>query len=258
MKKILTTLLMLSLSACSGFFAPDSDNYWRNTFRSYRTYPITYYDEANLPNPEKLTDKQTIATHTFKRNTVVSANVGQRMVDSETYTIKKYSHEKLIANATGTIANASTSIKLVKGEAYQPIGEIKRNGEKYLLFEPDHNGNYLLVSPNGKLLPKIAMLYKGELFYPKADAEIDPHGLGIEPITNERKDIAEPQQRFEIKYDGSEDGFMSFLYAKYNSKGVPDVKRYIYSVEDVLLDIDGVKLQITDVLPDRIEYMILD
>lgn len=258
MKKILTTVMAVSLSACSGLFESDNDNYWMNNFRSYRTYPIEYYTGMTKPKTEKVTDSKTLPTHTFDRRVVVSANVGQRMVDSEIYTVKKMAINKLIANETGYVASGSRVVKLNKGDSYTPIGEILRNGEIYKVFDPTGQGNFLLVNSDGVILPKIATLYRGELFYPKQDADIEPEGLGIEPFHDERQDVSAPEQRFEIKYEGMMNDRMTFSYTEYAADKVAVTRHYVYSANDKLLDIHGVKLQITDVYPDRVEYMILD
>ena len=259
MKKIFITISLLALTACI-FFEKDNPHYWLNNIRSYKTLPINYYDSNTPEFGEKLTSSRTLNTRTYKHNVIVSANLGQRMVDAQTYTVKNYTAEKIVATTDGQLYNISHTVDIHEGDVYTPLGEVKFNGQYYLLVDPQNNGNILLIDEDGKFLNMICRIYRGELLLSREKAVINPQGLGVEQDINVREVVDKPKLQFEIKYDGLENGMMAFIYTDYSNASSTEgyFQRFTFPQEQELVDINGIKFKVMDVYPDRIEYMLLD
>lgn len=263
MKKIFITVPLLAVAGCSFFHSlteRDNENYWLNNVRSYKTYPIVYYDASVAKEKVKLTDSKTLNTRTYKHNVVVSANLGQRMVDAQTYTVNKYTTEKLVANTDGKIFDIRQEVDIHKGDVYTPIGEIKMNGSYYMLISPNRDNNILLVDEQGHFLNYICHLYRGELLLPREASQMSPADLGIEQNKNSSKNVSEPRLQFEIKYDGLENGNMAFIYTDYSNASSSEgyFQRFVFPQTQDLVNLNGVKFKVMDVYPERIEYMLLD
>lgn len=263
MKKIFITIPLLALAGC-GFFQSvterDNENYWLNNVRPYKTFPINYYSSDSAKEEEKLTDSKTLNTRTYKHNVVVSANLGQRMVDAQTYEEKNYTTKKLVANMDGRIYNISTEIDIHKGDVYTPIGEIKMSGSYYMLISPNNDNNILLVDEHGRFLNQICHIYHDELLYPRESSLMSSVNLGIEESADSRKDVTDPKLQFEIKYDGLENGNMAFIYTDYSNANSSEgyFQRFVFPQTQDLVNLNGVKFKVMDVYPERIEYMLLD
>lgn len=258
MKKTFIAIPLIFLASC-GVFERDNSNYWLNNVRSYKTFPITFYDSQTVTD-EKLTNTETLNTHTYKHNTLVSANLGQRMVDAQTYTVKNYTREKIVANADGSLYTTGVTLNINKGDIFLPLGEVKINGRYYLLITPQNDGNIALIDENGYFANMVAQLYRGELLISNEAAVVRPENLGVTMDKDVREATGTPQPQFEIKYDGLENDMMAFIYTDYSnatsSQGY--FQRFVFPKEQSLVNINNVKFKIMDVYPERIEYMILD
>lgn len=259
MKKIFITLSLILLSGCT-YFESDHDNYWLNNVRFYKTREIKYYDPTDGAMDEKLTYSTTRNAHNYEKNVIVSANLGQRMVDSKTYSVKNYTKNKIVANMDGELYTINNAVKIKKGDVYEPIGEVKINGNYFMIINPNNDGSLLLVDENGKFLDMICYFYKGDLLMPETKALVTPKGLGIDMDKDVREDVTEPKLQFEIKYDGIENDQVAFIYVDYSNATSSEgyFNRYVFPKENDLIEINGVKFKIMDAYPDRIEYMILD
>lgn len=260
MKKIFITLSSILLAACT-VFETDNDNYWLNNIRPYKTLPINYYNPSDTASDEKLTDSKTLNTRTYQHNVVVSANLGQRMVDAQTYTVQNFTKPKLIAATDGYISRGGIVVNIHKGQEFEPVGEIKMNGNYYLVV-PAYNGkdDYLLVDDKGYFLHMICHIYHGELLLPKEKAYMNPEKIRLEQQKVSRESVSKPQLQFEVKYDGLENGYMAFIYTDYSNANSSEgyFQRFVFPQEQDLVDINGVKFKVMDVYPERIEYMLLD
>src|SRR5574344_683922 len=245
MKKIFIAICTIIVAACT-VFESDHENYWLNNVRPYKVLPILFYEPQVYDAAEKLSTTKTMNTHSFKHNVVVSANLGQRMVDAQTYTIKHFTKEKIIANMNGSIKNANNQVLIGEGTEYLPLGEVKLNGSYYLLIEPNGDGNILLIDEDGKFLDIICKIYNGQLLLSREKAIVQPENLGIEPAKDIRETIDAPQVQFEIKYDGFENDLMAFTYADFSnatsSKGY--FQRFVFPKNQDLININGVKFKI--------------
>ena len=129
MKKIFITFSAMLLAACT-YFEKDHDDYWLNQVRPYRTMPINFYNPDDEAAQEKLTESKTLNTRTYQHNVVVSANLGQRMVDAQTYTVQNFAKPKLAANSSGYISNNGQTVNIAQNQTFEPIGEIKMRSEE--------------------------------------------------------------------------------------------------------------------------------
>ena len=259
MKKIFITFSAMLLAACT-YFEKDHDDYWLNQVRPYRTMPINFYNPDNEAAQEKLTESKTLNTRTYQHNVVVSANLGQRMVDAQTYTVQNFTKPKLAANSSGYISNNGQTVNIAQNQTFEPIGEIKMNSAYFLVVNASDQGDFLLVDEDGKFLPMICHLYHGELLLPREKAYISNKNLRLEPQKDTRESVSDPKLQFEVKYDGLENGYMAFIYTDYSNANATEgyFQRYVFPQDQDLVDINGVKFKVMDVYPDRIEYMLLD
>ncbi len=257
MKKIFISVSSMILAACS-FFESGHDDYWLNNVRSYKTVPINYYNSTD--DAEKMTSSQTLNTRTYERNVVVSANLGQRMVDAQTYKVENFSSQKTVANGDGIVVSSDRMVSIKKGNEFVPLGEVKVNGEYYMIISASDDDDLLLIDSKGKFLDTIGFIYHGKLLIPREKATVIPNSLGIEQNTDVRENVTDPKLQFEIKYDGLENGQMAFIYTDYSNADSTEgyFNRFTFPVEKDLVNINGVKFKVMDVYPERIEYMLLD
>ncbi|MBR3501492.1 MAG: hypothetical protein IKO06_01140 [Alphaproteobacteria bacterium] len=257
MKKIFIPAFVLIIGAC-GLFDRSSSNYFLNHMHNYTVYPVTHYSGDDFDFSEKETSSEEIITHTYQRNIEVSANVGQRMVDSESVNIKKLNKQTIAAQSDGVITNTVEEIHIKKGQEFTPLGEVEIDGIKYILIDADNKGGILLVNESGNIVNKVNYLYKGDLLYSKGFATVYPENLTIKQTNLNRTEVSNKKQNFEIIYNGSKDGFFDLMYIDYENSDKGEAKKYTYMKNAKYIDVNGVKLEITGVYPDRIEYKILD
>ena len=261
MKKIFISALALFAVACAGtdgMFKRDSSNYWLNHIRNYTTYPVYYYAADEFDSSEKLAESKDIVTHTYQRNVVVSARVGQRMVDSETFKIKRFTQNKIMAQSDGVISNTGSDIHITKGQEFYPLGEVKIDGKYYMLIDADGKGGILLLDEYGHVLPSINALYHGDLMFSRNYSSVYPENLLIKQTDTERMDVSDPKENFEIRYDGLNNGLFELTYIDYTGEQAGRAQKFVYNQNAQYIDVNGVKMEITGVYPDRIEYKLLD
>lgn len=257
MKKIFISTLALAVGAC-GLFERDSSNYWLNHMHNYSTYPVYYYTDSDFDVKEKLVDSDELVAQTYERNVVVSAKVGQPMVESKTVDVKRYKKYKIVAQNDAVISNIGEEVKIKKGQEFMPIGEVKIDGKYYILIEGDNNGSILLVDEDGNVMNKINAMYGKQLLLSKTYSTIYPENLKIIQKKETRTDMSKPKANFKIIYDGYNNGMFEMTYVNYSNSEEGEKDKYIYKMGDELIDVNGVKMRITGVFPDRIEYMLLD
>lgn len=257
MKKIFISSMALFAGACS-LFNSESSNYWLNNIRSYITYPIYYYENDDFDLNEKMGESKEIPVRTYQRNVVVSANVGQRMVDSQTFTVDEYTRNKIIAQSDGVVSNYVDEIKITKGQEFIPFGEVKIDDNYYMLIKGDRKGGILLVNEYGEVMNRICAIYKDKLLFSKTYASVLPESLKIIQLSDTRTDVSETKKNFEIVFDGYNNGMIELTYTDYKESKLGESKKYIFPREQSFVDVNGVKIKITDVYPDRIEYMLVD
>ncbi|MBP5352381.1 MAG: hypothetical protein J6Y91_01275 [Alphaproteobacteria bacterium] len=173
MKKIFFIPLTIALTACvakSGdaqraiddfkvsahtLIEPEHNNYWKNNFNAYRTYPVNFYTKYNRP-ADSYDQQRMVNLREYARDTAVSARVGQRMVDSETFTVTEnkntYNYKP---SSKGVIYKANSELHIDADKVISPIGEIFVDGSYFLLFEPEQDGRVFLIDGAGQVLPKL-------------------------------------------------------------------------------------------------------
>lgn len=245
MKKIFISALVL-IMASYALSAESSD------MRNYITYPVKYFVGGEFESPEQQVLVQEIATHTYQRNVLVSANVGQRMVDSQTFDLKKFSQNKLIARSDAVISSISDEIHVKKGQKFFPVGEVIIDDNYYILLRGEKLGGILLTDAAGRVQNKIGTIYHDELLISKDYASINPKGLIIAPTETIRTDVSDLKQNFEIIFNGYRKGMFEITYIDADGKS----QKYVYKQEPQNININGVRINITGIYPDRIEYML--
>ena len=263
MKKIFVFVLSLFACACvnastKGLFERNSSDFWLNHIRSYTTYPYLPYNAETCDLSEQVLEEKNIPTHKYQRNVVVSANIGQRMVDSETFHVKNYTNHNIVAQADGVVTNIVDEIHIKKGQEFVPLGELRIDDKYYMLIEADSRGGILLVDGDGYILDKINAIYKGELLLSNTHATVSPNNLRITSDAISRMDVSGKKNNFKIIFNGASDDYFDLIYIDYTNSNIGDAKKFTYAKSAKYIDINGVKMEITGVYPDRIEYKLLD
>lgn len=234
----------------------DHKNYWLNNIRTYKSYPIKYYN-GNGWKYDGNKEKEEIATREYKHNVVVSANIGQRMIDSETYTVTLHNNSpRYVSDEDISFYNAVGELKINAGEELEPIGEVKIEGIYYLLFDPRQDGRIIMIDETGRFVHMISRIYKEDLVISREMTSVTPKNARVEQISGVKQTTSDTHFNFELKYEGLQDGKMSFLYISSETGGT--AQRFTYPENQKVINIYGNKIQIIRPYADRIEYMILD
>ena len=225
----------------SSLIERDHKHYWLNNMRTYKTYPIVCY-EKTLIAPGTRT--QAYSTHEFPHNTAMSANLGQRMYDSETYLLSKSG--AYVATANGKISSSAYHFDIKAGQSFEPVGEVKIEGKYYLLFNPHENGHILLVDESGVFAPQIGRIYKNELLISENLTTVMPRDLSLVPGEKVKDSYSEPQLNYTIKYDGVQNEVMNFVYTDYTQTATSGarVQKFVFPLQQNIIYINGVKFKI--------------
>lgn len=274
MKKIFLLAISLPFLVCAGFtdsvqhagertvatarslVTPDHENYWLNNIRTFKTYPIVYYQQHAYSKPVEVENNVRHARE-YPLNVVISANVGQVMVSDEVYTVSTENlgeHYEIAGD--GIVYNSDSEIKLVKGQVITPIGEVKIDGQYYIVFEPERDGRMLLADEQGQILHNIGRYYRGEFLLSRDLASVLPKDLSIIKTSDVKHEISNSEMQFEIKYDGIADGLIKFVYVDY-SNGRRETQ-LAFSSDQRYLDINGKHIQVITATADNIEYILFN
>jgi len=276
MKKIfipLTILLMVGLTAPSygrwggtfshgnhqgnnSWFSADSDGYWLNRFRSYKKYPITFYS-LRLLNKGSGENTQKVEAHEYERGVAVTARLGQRMYDSSTYTLTtRTGGEQYKALKKGIISNAQNEVTIQEGQIFTPLGEIKVNGQYYILIPFPDSSYVAAIDYKGYFLDALGLIEDGFLYIPRDIAVVEPRDLQVELYKKVEEDASDTELNFEIKYDGIHGNEMSFLVS--DGKNAEYNQRHYVPLGENFIQVHNVNFEIIYASPDYIEYRILD
>lgn len=275
MKKIfipVITLLAISIAAPSysrwganfnqsnhldndSLFSSDSDGYWLNKFRGYKKFPINFYSQRLL-NKDSGEKTKEIEAHEYQRNVAVTARVGQRMYDSTTYKVTtKTGGEQYRAVKSGALYTAQTEVKIKEGQLFTPLGEIKVNGQYYVLFEVPDSDYIIAADYKGKFLDGMGLIEGGNLYITKDITIINPHDLGVEPYQKVEEDTSDAELNFEVKYGGIQGEEMSFIVS--NGQESEYDQRQFVPLNEKIVQINNISFEIIHASPDYIEYKIL-
>lgn len=235
----------------------DHQNYWLNNISFYKSYPINFYNGNGVRYDNGGSQTQEIATREYKHNVVVSANLGQRMLDSETFVVTSKDHGQLYSPETDVIFyNTSGELHVSAQDKLAPIGEVKIEGLYYLLFDPQEDGRIVMIDETGRFVHMICRIYKKDLVISEQITNVKPKMARAEPTSGIETVSGTPKFNFELKYDGLNDQKMSFLYISDENGGT--AQRFTYPETQKVINIYGNKIQIIRPYKDKIEYMILD
>lgn len=236
-------------------FDSDSDSYWLNRLRGYRKYPINYYSESMI-NKDADEQTQTVDVHEYQRGVAVTARLGQRMYDSTTYTItKKSGGERYQATTDGLLYGGLNEIKIKKGDLFTPFGEVKINGNYFMLLELPNSPYIAMVDTKGRFLDALGMVEAGYLYVSKDITIVRPNDFHVEEYRDVQEITGDTQFNFEIKYGGIENNNMVFLVSSANNSG--NEQRMYAPMEQRMLQINDVNFEVIHASPDYIEYKIM-
>ena len=234
----------------------DNKNYWLNNIRSYKSFPINFYN-GNGWKYDGNKEREEIATREHKHNVVVSANLGQRMIDSETFTVTVHHNSpRYVPEQKTTFYGVNSELVLTSDNELEPIGEVKMEGLYYLLFDPYQDGRIVMIDETGRFLHLVCRIYRDELVLPKRPNLVTPKNARVNKISGVKQTSEAPKFNFEIKYDGLRDDEMAFIYITSENGG--QAQRFTYPASQKVINIYGNKIQIIKPYTDKIEYMILD
>lgn len=240
----------------TSLFSADSDGYWLNKFRGYKKYPVNFYSQR-LINKGSGEDTQEIEAHEYKRGVAVTARVGQRMYDSTTYTVvTKTGGEQYKAVKDGVIANTLKEIKIKKDQIFTPLGEVKINGQYYILFEIPETAYVIAADYKGYILDAIGLIENGFLYITKDITVVRPDDFQIEPYKDVKETTSDAELNFAVKYDGIEGDQMAFIIS--SSDDPEEDQRKFAPLKERIIQIRGVNFEVIYASPDYIEYVILD
>ena len=236
-------------------FSSDSDGYWLNSFRTYKKYPINFYSQRLL-NKNSSEQTQQIEAHEYQYGVPVTARLGQRMYDSTTYTVTtRTGGEQYSATSDGVLYNGQNEIKIHKGQIFTPIGEIKVNGQYYVLFEVPDSDYIIAADYKGRFLDAIGLIESGSLYVAKDFTIVRPKDLSVEAYQNKEQDTGDAELNFEIRYGGIENNNIVFIIG--DDRGEEYEQIQYAPVEPQMLQISGVNFEIIHASPDYVEYKIL-
>ncbi|MBQ8481706.1 MAG: hypothetical protein IJ532_04165 [Alphaproteobacteria bacterium] len=237
-------------------FSSDSDGYWLNKLRNYKKYPVNFYSQR-LINKGSGEDTQEIEVHEYKRGVPVTARLGQRMYDSTTYTVTtKTGGEQYKAVKDGVIYNTLNDIKIKEGQIFTPLGEVKINGQFYVLFEIPEKSYVIAADYKGYFLDALGLVENGFLYVSKDITVIRPHDLRVEPYKDVKETSSDAELNFAVKYDGIEGDNMAFIIS--SSDNPDEDQRKFAPLKEKIIQIRGVNFEIIYAAPEYIEYVILD
>ncbi|MBR1601728.1 MAG: hypothetical protein IJ677_09175 [Alphaproteobacteria bacterium] len=238
------------------WFSSDSDAYWLNKLRNYKKYPVNFYSQR-LINKGSGEETQEVVAHEYKRGIAVTARLGQRMYDSTTYTITtKTGGEQYKAVTDGVIYNTLNEVKIKQGQLFTPLGEVKINGQYYVLFEIPDSSYIIAVDYKGYPLDALGLIENGFLYITKDITVIRPHDLQFEQYKDVTETSSDAELNFAVKFDGIQGDQMAFIIS--SSDNPDEDQRKFAPLKEKIIQIRGINFKIIYVSPDYIEYMIMD
>lgn len=242
-------------TGANSLFSSDSDGYWLNKLRGYKKYPINFYSQRLL-NKNSGEETTQYEAREYQRGVAVTARLGQRMYDSSTYTITtKTGGEQYRATSDGSLYNAQYEVKIKEGQIFTPIGEIKVNGQYYLLFEVPESAYIIAVDYKGYFLDALGIIDDGNLYVAKDITVVRPHDLQVEPYQKVQSDTSDTEFNFEIRYGGIQGDDMVFIVAEGDDE---EGKRKYAPLTEKIVQVNGINFEVIHASPDYIEYVIMD
>lgn len=240
-------------SANASFWQKDSDGYWLNRLRGYKSYPIHFYSADELNND---VSALAVDAHEYERDVAVSAKVGQAMFDREAYVSNNQRSESYHFSEKATIRSPIYDYKFKKTDIMKPIGEIKMNGEYYMLLPMPNSSYIILADTDGNLQHMLGYLDDGNLLISHENVYFYPQDLRIIPyIADNDEENQRLATKYSIIYNGIGDGEMLFSYT---SETDTDSEDFAFPLMQRFIEINDIPFEIINAQPDYIEYKILD
>jgi len=242
-------------TGANSWFSSDSDGFWLNKLRDYKKYPVNFYSKRLL-NKGSGKESTQYETREYQRGVAVTARLGQRMYDSTTYTVTTQTGgEQYKATSDGSLYNAQNEIKIKAGQIFTPIGEVKINGQYYVLFEVPERAYILAVDYKGYFLDALGLIEDGNLYIAKDITVVRPHDLRVEPYRKVQSDTGDTEFNFEIRYGGIQGNDMVFIVAEGDDE---EGKRKYAPLDEKIVQVEGINFEIIYASPDYIEYKIME
>lgn len=253
MKKLALLLTVGILAACS--YSNNSVNFlpFRNkVFTIWQTDSIFYYDKSL--NSEFLAESTTTTEDKMERGQVLVTHAGDVMASSKTYRTDYYSTETVKPTKNGVMDSAYSPLKIRKNATYNAFGEVKHDGETYMLVRQGKSNDIILVNGDGEIYEHIGRMVDGRLAVLSAKFYISPEDLRMIPVVNTRVEEAGEESGFTLTYDGLDNDGYDMVFT-YEEEGY-DAEEIRFSICDEKIEIHGMKIDVFNASEDKIEYMI--
>ena len=253
MKKTAFLLALVLLAGCR--YTDNSINFLpvRNKFFTFwQTDSIFYYDKSL--NEEFLAESATITEDKIQRGQVLITHAGEEIASSKTYRTDYYSKEMIKPTKNGTLDSAYSPVYIHKNGKYNAFGEVKFQGEKYLLVREGKGNDILLVNGDGEIYNHIGRMVGGRLAILDAEFYLDPKDLRMLPVVETRAENSENISGFVLSYDGLENDGTEMVFT-YQEEGY-DPENIRFSICDEQIEIHGLEIDVFNASEEKIEYLI--
>jgi hypothetical protein len=253
MKKITAILSVLMLGAC--VYAGDADIFSGRTtpFKVWQTEKVFYYDRNT--GEEFLSESKTITEEKIEKNVLLVTPAGKPMVSTKTYRTDFYSVENVQVNKNAMLNSTYTPVKIRKNADFEAFGEVKFNGEVYMLVRQDNSNDILLVDGKGKIFNKVGRMIDDRISVLDVDFVVEPDDVVMTPVINTRTEVSDVLEGFELIYNGIEDQKIKFTYRLLGNMETEDL--FVFPLDSTVININDIKINIIDASYDKIEYILL-
>jgi len=253
MKKTALIFALALLSGCT--YSENSINFLpiRNkVFTFWQTDGIFYYD--NNLNEEFLSESATVTEDKIQKGQVLITHAGDVMASSKTYRTDYYSVETIKPTKNGVMDSAYSPVYIKKNSKYNAFGEVKYDGETYMLVREGKRNDILLVNGEGEIYNHIGRIVDGRLAVLSAEFYITPADLRMVPVVDTRSENSENVSGFTLIYDGLENDGDEMVFT-YQEEGY-DPESIRFSICDEHIEIHGLKIDVFNASEEKLEYMI--
>jgi len=253
MKKLALLLSIGMLAACS--YSNNSINFlpFRNkVFTIWQTDSIFYYDKDL--NDEFLSESTMTTEEKIEKGQVLVTYSGDVMASSKTYRTDYYSTETVRPTKNGKMDSAYSPITIRKNAKYNAFGEVKHDGETYMLVRQGKSNDIILVNGEGEIYEHIGRMLDGRLVVLSAKFYVEPEDLRMIPIVDTRVEENDETTGFVLKYDGLENDGNEMVFT-YEEEG-GDAEEIRFSICDEHIRIHDLEIDIFNASEDKLEYMI--